>query len=368
MKRNPYVFRNQANMRGFSLIEFMVASILSMIVLMAVGSGYLASLKLNDTATTRLQVQQDLRTAAGMIIRDARMAGSFGCFNMGEFSSLKTGSGVYSHVFVNGTEGDSGTDNWNLVYADGDDIQATGVKYRTFAADAFGDSFVVDTNIKGLVFVYGVGSALISQDGTLEIASSEDSYREINGVSVPLMMSSCDQLSRLEQFTLKNNKLETSIPTSMSTVLNDEKQRSTLSVMRQVVNVYVIGHPQNVTQNGLYRFSFQGFDKNNKAQWSDPELLMNNVNNMQVSFAYNSCKEGEAEIKFNVASGAIKNNPKPDNYNAASEVGTPVMVNILLNGNAQLNDVDKSSQVVAVNGYRIDAYVRGGNVCVNRTL
>lgn len=35
-------------------------------------------------ANERLAIQQDLRNAATLIVRDARMAGSFGCFNMSE--------------------------------------------------------------------------------------------------------------------------------------------------------------------------------------------------------------------------------------------------------------------------------------------
>ncbi|MCI4019031.1 hypothetical protein MM707_30685, partial [Klebsiella pneumoniae] len=71
-------------MKGFTIIEFLVAGMLSMIVLMAVGSSYFTSRKLNDAANERLAIQQDLRNAATLIVRDARMAGGFGCFNMSE--------------------------------------------------------------------------------------------------------------------------------------------------------------------------------------------------------------------------------------------------------------------------------------------
>lgn len=72
-------------MQGFSLIEFLVASALSMIVLLAVSSGYFTARSLNTAATSRLNVQQDLRNASNQIVRDARMAGNFGCFNMSGF-------------------------------------------------------------------------------------------------------------------------------------------------------------------------------------------------------------------------------------------------------------------------------------------
>lgn len=70
-------------MKGFTIVEFLVG-ILSIIVLIAVVSSYFTSRKLNDVANERLAIQQDLRNAATLIVRDARMAGSFGCFNMSE--------------------------------------------------------------------------------------------------------------------------------------------------------------------------------------------------------------------------------------------------------------------------------------------
>lgn len=72
-------------MRGFSILEFLVASLLSMIVLMAVSSTYFTARGLNKSANTRIGIQQDLRNTANMIVRDARMAGNFGCFNMANF-------------------------------------------------------------------------------------------------------------------------------------------------------------------------------------------------------------------------------------------------------------------------------------------
>ncbi|ENX1827172.1 PilW family protein, partial [Neisseria gonorrhoeae] len=71
-------------MKGFTIVEFLVAGLLSVIVLIAVVSSYFTSRKLNDAANERLAEQQDLRNAATLIVRDARMAGSFGCFNMSE--------------------------------------------------------------------------------------------------------------------------------------------------------------------------------------------------------------------------------------------------------------------------------------------
>ena len=77
----------KTGMQGFSLIEFLVASALSMIVLLAVSSSYFTARSLNTAATARLNVQQDLRNASNQIVRDARMAGNFGCFNMSAYDA-----------------------------------------------------------------------------------------------------------------------------------------------------------------------------------------------------------------------------------------------------------------------------------------
>ena len=76
---------------GFTLIEFMVAAILGLIVLLAIGGAYVATQKVNEVATSRVIRQQELRMANNLLIRDARMAGSFGCANI---SALSGGVGV----------------------------------------------------------------------------------------------------------------------------------------------------------------------------------------------------------------------------------------------------------------------------------
>ncbi len=67
--------------KGFTLIEFLVASSLAIIVISAAGGTYFMTRKLSDTTQKRLDIQQNLRNAASLLTRDARNAGTFGCFN-----------------------------------------------------------------------------------------------------------------------------------------------------------------------------------------------------------------------------------------------------------------------------------------------
>ena len=79
---------NVNKQHGFTLIEFMVAAILGLIVLLAIGGAYVSTQRVNEVATSRVARQQELRMANNFLIRDARMAGSFGCANVFALSEM----------------------------------------------------------------------------------------------------------------------------------------------------------------------------------------------------------------------------------------------------------------------------------------
>ena len=76
MKRNTHSSKRfyhspyQQKPQGFSVIEFLVASMLSMIVLVAVGSAYLSARKVNDVAGGRLNMQQDIHMNS-LVVKDS---------------------------------------------------------------------------------------------------------------------------------------------------------------------------------------------------------------------------------------------------------------------------------------------------------
>ena len=71
--------------QGFTLIEFMVASVLGLVVIAGAGALYSYTKRLNDIGQARVATLQDLRNAATMIGQDARTAGVFGCANLGRY-------------------------------------------------------------------------------------------------------------------------------------------------------------------------------------------------------------------------------------------------------------------------------------------
>lgn len=314
-KNTPYLLQPNCQ-QGFSLIEFLVASILSMIVLMAVTSSYFTARTLNKTASGRLIVQQDLRNASNLIARDARMAGSFGCFNM---AAAQAGA-----VKADGKSSNAGiqlkTAKQNTLVPI-KELNKNQINIGNFNAQS---SF--------LLFQYGVDSGNID-------ALGEDIR---NGA--PAVFSTCSAIARPEN-TLKTKE-------EIRTLLGvDSSSDGDIATMRYTVNAYAVG--KSGQQSGLFRFQL-----GNNGQWSAPQLLIPNVDSWTVSYLYvtpGSCPNGDAAAKetFDDAQALITGN----------EAATPVMVRIRLNNGTAIKSGENEIYV-----YNIDANVRGGNLCADRSL
>ena len=109
-KSKSRIPNSQLKPHGFTLIEFLVASSLALVVLLAIGITYGITSRMRTNSESRLAAQQDLRNASELILRDAQMAGSFGCFNMGNLVQKQMPASPHS------TEGfQSNTANFKLV-------------------------------------------------------------------------------------------------------------------------------------------------------------------------------------------------------------------------------------------------------------
>lgn len=214
-------------MKGFTIIEFLVAGMLSMIVLMAVGSSYFTSRKLNDAANERLAIQQDLRNAATLIVRDARMAGSFGCFNMSEH----IGSDVVYDVAQQNSPFSlkrNGIDKLIPI------AESSNIGYQGFTQ-----------RLNALVFQYGIDDVNASADTTV--------------------VSSCAKIAKPGKkiSTLQEAK-------SALQITNDDKQNGNITRQRHVVNAYAVGRIAG--EEGLFRFQL-----NDDGQWGNPQLLVKKI-------------------------------------------------------------------------------------------
>ncbi|WP_239427773.1 prepilin-type N-terminal cleavage/methylation domain-containing protein [Snodgrassella communis] len=80
---------------GFSLVEVMVASIISIIILLAASSTFLTTYKLKEQVKTRISYEQDVRNTANLLRSDARQLGNFSCMNpptAGDLNNIFNGS------------------------------------------------------------------------------------------------------------------------------------------------------------------------------------------------------------------------------------------------------------------------------------
>ncbi|CWO82613.1 type IV pilus biogenesis protein PilJ [Neisseria meningitidis] len=297
-------------MKGFTIIEFLVAGMLSMIVLMAVGSSYFTSRKLNDAANERLAIQQDLRNAATLIVRDARMAGSFGCFNMSEHTEKNVVSDVAQQNSPFSLKR-NGIDKLIPI------AESSNIGYQGFTQ-----------RLNALVFQYGIDDVNASADTTV--------------------VSSCAKIAKPGKkiSTLQEAK-------SALQITNDDKQNGNITRQRHVVNAYAVGRIAG--EEGLFRFQLD-----DKGKWGNPQLLVKKINKMDIRYIYVSdCPEDDdagKEEKFKYTG----------TFDSSTNAVTPAGVEVLLSSGTDTKIAASSDNHIYA--YRIDATIRGGNVCANRTL
>lgn len=302
---------NYDGMKGFTIIEFLVAGMLSMIVLMAVGSSYFTSRKLNDAANERLAIQQDLRNAATLIVRDARMAGSFGCFNMSEH----IGSDVVHNVAQKKPLFSLKRNSTNKLIPI---TESSDINYQNF---------------------FQVGSALIFQYG----------IDDVNASAETTVVSSCAAISKPGKQipTLEDAKKELKI------LDQDKEQNGNIARQRHVVNAYAVGRIAD--EEGLFRFQLD-----DKGKWGNPQLLVKKVRRMKVRYIYVSgCPEDDD-------AGKEETFKYTDKFDSSTNAVTPAGVEVLLSSGTDTKIAASSDNHIYA--YRIDATIRGGNVCANRTL
>lgn len=358
-KKNIYKHQYVVKPKGFSLIEFMVASILSIIVLIAVGSGYFAARKVNDVAVARLNAQQDIRNLSNMVVYDARMAGDFVCFNL---SNVDTNNGIsidHDHQDVN-----------NIRRLDRFAFSQTvnlseGVK--SISQDDFskatGGVAGFTAQSTALVFQYGEGAPVVSAAGARNVTIKDDATTVAFDKNAPVAVSTCNTMGIYSGNSAKSNDNNiVTVNADLNSTMTSASALPELSLARYIVNIYVVGTYNN--QQGLYRIRL-GVDNN----WETPQLLLPNINNMNILYGYvNGCPTIDPDAASNAdESFQFTNTPQPSNL--ARPLAT---VRLILNSNT----LEAEGQLMAgaasresagdVYVYNIDANIRGGNKCANR--
>ncbi|EPI3043985.1 PilW family protein [Neisseria gonorrhoeae] len=304
-------------MKGFTIVEFLVAGLLSIIVLIAVVSSYFTSRKLNDAANERLAIQQDLRNAATLIVRDARMAGSFGCFNMSEHTEKDV---VFDAAQKNrpfslkGSSAKKGSSANKLIPI----AESLNIGYQGFAQVR-----------PALIFQYGID--------------------DVNASAETTVVSSCGVISKPGKQipTLEDAKKELKIQNS------GKEQNGNIARQRHVVNAYAVGRIAG--EEGLFRFQLD-----DKGKWGNPQLLVKKVKRMDVRYIYVfGCPEDED-------AGKEEQFKYTDKFDKSRDAVTLAGVEVLLDSGLDAKIAASSDN--SIYAYRINATIRGGNVCANRTL
>ncbi|HGP7455122.1 TPA: PilW family protein [Neisseria gonorrhoeae] len=299
-------------MKGFTIVEFLVAGLLSVIVLIAVVSSYFTSRKLNDAANERLAIQQDLRNAATLIVRDARMAGSFGCFNMSEHIEQDVVSDVTQKKPPFSLKRNSTRNSTNKLIPI---AESSNIGYQ---------GFIQRPN--ALIFQYGID--------------------DVNASAETTVVSSCGAISKPGKQipTLEDAKKELKIQNF------GKEQDGNIARQRHVVNAYAVG--KIAGEEGLFRFQLD-----DKGKWGNPQLLAKKVKRMDVRYIYvSSCPEDED-------AGKEEQFKYTDKFDSSV---TPAGVEVLLDSGSDAKIAASSDNIIYA--YRINATIRGGNVCANRTL
>ena len=300
---------NKSAIRGFSILEFLVASLLSMIVLMAVSSTYFTARGLNKSANARIGIQQDLRNAANMIVRDARMAGNFGCFNM----SNSPASAVIE---------DKSSDEYALKTAGVNKLlpvkEINKLSYTGFAQTG-----------KALLFQYGIDKK--------------------NPAAKTAIASSCYGIAK------PHTEIKDLAAAKSALKITNSDQDGSIAIMKHEIIAYAVGKLGK--EIGLFRFQLS-----DDGSWNNPQLLIKDIESMKIHYFYANCSDAP---NASTSATSEENFVRADKLDISPEAKSPASIQIVLNGGSIDSSTEKDNKVDI---YNINATIRGGNVCADRSL
>ena len=300
---------NKTAIRGFSILEFLVASLLSMIVLMAVSSTYFTARGLNKSANARIGIQQDLRNVANMIVRDARMAGNFGCFNMANSPA----SAVIE---------DKSSDEYALKTAGVNKLlpvkEINKLSYTGFAQTG-----------RALLFQYGIDKA----DSPAKTA----------------IASSCSRIAK------PHTEIKDLAAAKLALKITDSDQNGSIAIMKHEMIAYAVGKLGK--EIGLFRFQLS-----DDGSWNNPQLLIKDIESMKIHYFYANCSDAP---NASASATSEENFVRADKLDISPEAKSPASIQIVLNGGSIDSSTEKDNKVDI---YNINATIRGGNVCADRSL
>lgn len=360
MKRKHAFSYSPTRAAGFTLIEFLVASVLAMIVIVAATGTYFLTRGLNHTAQQRLTVQQNLRNATTLIMRDARMVGAFGCYNTGSVGITTSSASSDAVKAPNFQIGTALTDTQLVLKADED--------------NTFG---ILKGTVQGqdaLIFVYGLGETgvakvdmtpdplnkTISKINKIEIADSSDAdtdhLRQTLKAGGNVVLSSCHNAYAYKLGSPVNN---TEVPVNFDTEFT-ESDKGSMTISKLYASAYI----HNKATKQLLRV-----DLGNDGKWQSPQLVSTGINSMDIGYGYtdncnldvSSTDPAYVEETFTYTNTIATTKDKGK---------LPSVVQVRLNYDVNLpagtSGTSTTATTPATADYVINATIRGGNTCGER--
>lgn len=358
MRNNRNYLSNRAKHAGFTLIEFLVASALSLIVIVAAGGTYFMTRQLNANAQKRLDVQQNLRNAASLITRDARNAGAFGCFSTASVVVKAESEGVGATVgkFPSFTDAEK-----RQLELDPKKNNGFGLKLISQVQAQAAGFNLQGVQFKGnaIAFIYGKGSASVTDNsipvpkadgsaspytlGTLTVSDYQNEPDISNTVASQgeLVVSSCNDAFGSKAQSGSNNSI-TFAATQADELTKAQRSSGELGVTKLYASAYVVADVNNVS-------SLLRYDLNGAGEWQGPQLLAKNVTGITPMFGY-------VENCQNMSDDVSKHNQETfkftENLNKA-DLPAVVRLHVTYRYPGSDQDVD----------YIINASVRSGSSC-----
>lgn len=377
---------HSAAVQGFTLLELLVASVLAMIVIVAASGTYMITRKLNNSAQERISVQQDIRNASVQMARDARMAGTFGCYTMADNDVPNKGAAP-------------------VMKPSNADVQAI-VELNESQKDGFGVRLVPKNTLSGiaslgglsepsdgLLFIYGQGTSSVkipvAQLGPVDSTISELEVVGLDEKSNDLAL--LQTLSNQGDLILSNcNAIKDyhvsgyNAPTKRVTVTNGSGATITglnvnnagdATVSKFYASLYVLGKINSNDAQWTNEKALLRYEIGANGAWQGPQLLATGIDDtdgkgMTFAFGYvdatNGCKTGNTASGVNEELFSFVSDPK----DAIAAVGNklPAIVQLRLKYFVTKYKSGKQATDSATRDYIINTTVRAGNTCVNRLM
>ena len=393
--------------QGFTLVEFMVASVLGLVVIAGAGSLYSYTKRLNDVGMARVTTLQDLRTAATLITQDSRSAGVFGCANLGRRWAPDGSNCEVALQNVDPTVLTAGASMGEIIQLrtldpiDGNKRSA-GVRWvsaNSVASQLSGIWNGVNFTPKSgaLLFYYGEGSLSFNSSdaaaGTATFNTNEKNPNKVVSSVIEqggwLVAAGCNTLAFKQSSGGTANTVQVTLPPgAVSTAANADATEnpilphSDMILQRYKIVAYVVGDITGEPETALYRFEFG----NNGDSWSPPQKLAKNVTNMTAQYLFvTDCPSAKPDdtltnpvAALNAQAFTVRNaddgNMIEDDKSVSPNNGKDDAVQGPSSIRLELTyDFPKIRGGAIETGgqgekFYISAVVRGGNVCASRKI